>query len=354
MLTVAYFRLVGCATTPKTVSRPAKIDTSVYSDLMSISKDYNFDLYWDRFGRVLVLCKPDLNLRLRTDSSLALVNGRVQRLEKPVLVSDGLIYIPKASIAGFIDKSYLKSESRIQAEPARTAAYQIKTIVVDPGHGGKDPGAIGSGGLKEKTITLDIAKRLCSILSNKGFNVIMTREDDSFVSLWQRSVIANENQADIFLSIHANASRAKGVNGFEIYYLSEQIDDSDRAIMEAENSSIEFEDVPDEVSSTDLQAILWDITYSENRAESIEFARWVCKSFDENLPIRNRGIKGACFYVLKGIKTPGVLIETGFISNPEEEARLKTDLYRQMLAESISSGISAYKGQIERANGYGN
>lgn len=229
--------------------------------------------------------------------------------------------------------------------------YKIRTIVVDPGHGGKDPGAIGVGRLKEKDVVLDISKRFKKRLERAGLKVILTRDRDVFLSLKQRARIANTKEADFFISIHANAFRKSRAAGFEVYYLSEAIDDSARAVAAAENAVLKFEQSED--FSKPLRATLWDILYTEHRTESIELARSICKAVErKGLSRNNRGVKGANFCVLRSTKMPAVLVEVGFISNPLEASRLKLRSYRQKLAEAIAEGVLSYKRSYEASNGF--
>jgi len=229
--------------------------------------------------------------------------------------------------------------------------HKIRTIVIDPGHGGKDPGAIGVGRLKEKDVVLDISRRLKKRLERVGLKVSLTRDRDVFLSLKQRSRIANNKEADFFISIHANAFRKSRAFGFEVYYLSEAIDDSARAVAAAENVALKFEQ--NEEFSKPLKATLWDILYTEHRAESIELARSICKAVErKGLSRNNRGVKGANFCVLRSTKMPAVLVEVGFISNPLEASRLKLRSYRQKLAEAVAEGVLSYKIRYEATNGF--
>ena len=175
----------------------------------------------------------------------------------------------------------------------------------------------------------------------------MTRYKDRFISLGGRSRVANKQGGDLFISVHANASRSRSVSGFEAYYLSEATDDHARAIAAAENASL-----PDEVGEavpTHTEAIIWDLLYTEHRAESTELAREICRGLaDRRLSSRNRGVKSARFAVLKGARMPAVLVEVGFVSHPGEESRLGSASYRQRLAEGIRNGILGFRDRLEK------
>ena len=219
-------------------------------------------------------------------------------------------------------------------------SYQIKRIVLDAGHGGKDPGAISRNGLEEKDINLDITKRLKTLFENQGFEVMLTRDSDMFVELGKRAKIANNESADLFLSVHTNSSHSRRLNGFEIYYISEDMDDTERAVTTTKHfypKKIERDDIP-----YDAQIILWDLLYTQNRAVSFDIANYILKEADDTFHPKILGVKKSKFYVLNKTIMPAILIEVGFLSNREEERRLQQDIYRQRIAESIAKGVINY------------
>lgn len=228
---------------------------------------------------------------------------------------------------------------------------EIKRIVIDPGHGGKDPGAVGPSGLKEKDVNLDIARILKSLLQERlEVEVILTREDDRFVALDERARVANQSSADLFLSIHCNAAPRgrKGVRGVETYFLSVAKTDEARAVEARENASIRFElDDREAYDFDDVSLILWDLAQNEFLKESQRLAEFVQGGLAGSVKIENRGIDQAGFFVLNGVYMPSVLIECAFISNVEEEAMLKTTSFRRKLAEGILKGIAAFKKEQE-------
>ncbi|MEO0225675.1 MAG: N-acetylmuramoyl-L-alanine amidase, partial [candidate division WOR-3 bacterium] len=215
-------------------------------------------------------------------------------------------------------------------------------IVLDPGHGGIDPGAIGKRGLYEKDCNLAISLRLKKLIEDSlNMKVIMTRDEDVYLSLVQRTRIANRNRADLFLSIHCNASRKKKQPcGIETYFLSEAKTDDARSTAALENASIKF-DQPEEFDS-DLKKILSDIAQTEFLQESSDLAESIQDEAGRLLPIPNRGINQANFYVLNGAYMPAVLVECAFISNPEEEKLLRETKFRNQLAYTIFCGIRKF------------
>ncbi|MCD6219102.1 N-acetylmuramoyl-L-alanine amidase [Candidatus Calescamantes bacterium] len=231
---------------------------------------------------------------------------------------------------------------------SKKSSKNLKKIVIDPGHGGKDPGAIGWGGLKEKDITLKIALYLRDYLENEEFDVFLTRKRDIFVPLSKRVSFSNSHQADLFISIHCNASLSRYATGFETYYLAEALDPLSRAVARVENSVLNLED---EVEKRKL-TILEDLDFLEYRKESIMLARFIQEGLDRYLSTPNRGHKSALFYVLKGIDSPGVLVETGFISSPYEARMFRKDSYLKKIALGIQKGILNFRKEFEASEGF--
>ncbi len=237
-----------------------------------------------------------------------------------------------------------------KAAPVATKPPGIQIIVVDAGHGGGETGAKGPTGLLEKDVTLDVAKRLQAGLSKRlGVKVILTRDADRQVSLDDRTAIANHERADLFLSVHVNASLAKEARGAETYFLSYQAtDDESRAIAALENNTLGVESPP---GNTGLGLVLWDLAQSQYLAESSKLAETIQQNLNQALRIESRGIKQAPFRVLMGATMPAVLVEIGFITNAEEEQRLKEDAYRDRIAAAIVDSVAAFKERAEKQLG---
>jgi N-acetylmuramoyl-L-alanine amidase len=231
--------------------------------------------------------------------------------------------------------------------------WNFDVVVIDAGHGGKDPGAIGVNKIKEKEITLAIALKLGGILKKEmpDVEVIFTRKNDSFVDLYKRGKIANENNGKLFISIHCNSTKKKpsDANGTEVYLLRPGRTAEAIEIAETENSVIEYEDNPDRYEKlTDENFILVSMAHSSYMKYSEKFAELLDKEFDTNLELNTRGVKQAGFYVLVGASMPSVLIETGFISNKNDAKLLKSKTGQQQLAESIYSAIKTYRSYYEK------
>ncbi|MEZ0328821.1 MAG: N-acetylmuramoyl-L-alanine amidase [Dissulfuribacterales bacterium] len=222
---------------------------------------------------------------------------------------------------------------------ARQLGLCVRRIVVDPGHGGKDPGAIGPTGLKEKDVTLKLAKKVAARLREElGAEVILTREKDIFVPLEQRTAIANAQKADLFVSIHTNAAPSSRLRGIETYYLNFAVDEHAMRVAALENAS-------SAKRMGDLSGILNQILKNTKVDESSRLARFIQDALSQHVHGyggKDLGVKQAPFFVLIGAKMPSVLVETSFISNDEEEKMLKDNAYLDQLSRGIVSGIRHY------------
>uniref|UniRef100_A0A7C3UPQ9 N-acetylmuramoyl-L-alanine amidase n=1 Tax=candidate division WOR-3 bacterium TaxID=2052148 RepID=A0A7C3UPQ9_UNCW3 len=216
-------------------------------------------------------------------------------------------------------------------------------IVLDPGHGGKDPGAVGKLGTREKDLNLAIAKKLAQRLERAGYRVLLTREKDEFVSLKERVDFANKNKADIFISIHNNASRENPrAVGFETYFLAEGRTDLERAQALKENEVLKLEENSNPFLNDELSLILSDLAQTEFLKESEELACAIQDAADAYLGLANRGVKQAGFYVLRGALMPAVLVEGGFLTNRREEKLLRQEKTQEKIAEAIFRGVKNF------------
>ena len=350
----------GCATVPPQTSKPAALSAELahttvpmhgldYLPLNAACRRYRMEVSWEPATQVLQLVSGTAAVRLSPGFSTALVNGVACPLGGPVVVRDGQIWVPAPAASRWLSPV---TPTPPQALPL--GLHAIRTIVLDPGHGGQDPGAIGPGAVREKEVVLDVARRLRDRLAREGIRVYMTRSDDRFISLSQRAAFANQRNADLFVSIHANSSRARGASGYETYYLSDATDDAARALAAAENASLELEGIAAAGATKDTEAIVWDLLNTENRTESRELAAAVCRGMKWFLPSQNRGVKSARFYVLKWARMPAVLIEVGFVTNRTEGQRLESATYRQRVSDGIAQGLLTYKSLYESTNGFSN
>ena len=222
----------------------------------------------------------------------------------------------------------------------------IRTIVIDPGHGGGESGAVGPAGEAEKDLTLELAHALRARLVERfPVRVVLTRDEDASLPLDTRSAIANQNKADLFVSIHLNSSLGSRARGAETFFLSMEASDARAAeVAAAENRAAA---AGDEDPLYDLQLILWDLAQSYHLAASQRVAALIQEELNTTLGLRDRGVKQAPFRVLMGAAMPAVLVELGFLSNPEEEERLKDPAYRGELVEALVRAIGRYREEVD-------
>ncbi|MCW5965259.1 MAG: N-acetylmuramoyl-L-alanine amidase [Bryobacterales bacterium] len=255
----------------------------------------------------------------------------------------------------------LNAPEAAMAKPARRTAngsqslvralgLKIGRVVIDPGHGGKDHGTTGVSGLKEKDLVLDVSKRLANLVRERlGSEVLLTREDDNFVSLEERTEIANQSRADLFISVHANSSPYKLATGSETFFLNFTSSREAMDVAARENASSQR-------SVAELQDIVRKIALKDKRDESEDFAARIQSALfrtqrAEGMAPKNRGVKSAPFIVLVGAEMPSILVEIGFLSNAKEEAALKTPEYRQKMAEALLKGLETYMDSLSHFEG---
>lgn len=335
--------LTGCATTP-TLSVPklketVRIDGARYISAESLGKIYNLDYHFDYISKEITLAKNSKQAKMMVGSSIALLDDKVRPMDKEAKFYQGAPVIPNSFVQRTLTPFFKEEYIRKKVIPAEIFG-PIKKVIIDAGHGGKDPGAVGRGGLKEKDVVLDIAKRLKDKLNALGINVVLTRESDKSISLGQRNRIANKNAGEepFFISIHANASRSRWVSGVEVFYLSESIDDNFRAFQTAKDYDLNLKEG---YSGKNTAIIIWDLIHTDDRKSSNYLADLICLSLSRNVSQRNRGAKQAGFYVLKA-HVPAVLVEVGFISNIQEEKKLRDSSYRDKIAKGIAEGVRQY------------
>ncbi len=239
------------------------------------------------------------------------------------------------------------------APPARRETPPDRSawkVVVDAGHGGHDPGALGPQGTREKAVTLAIARALAARLADAGVEVVLTRRDDTFVALGERTRMANQEKADLFVSIHANSAENSSAEGFETYFLSAAKTEDARRVARMENSAIRYENPSIDPESLDeLNFILWDLAQNEYLRESSALAETVQEELGRRLTLRSRGVKQAPFYVLNGAFMPAILFETAFISNPREESLLNDPAFRTRLVDGLTTSVLAFLDRYSRA-----
>ena len=214
--------------------------------------------------------------------------------------------------------------------------------MLDPGHGGKDGGAVGRRGTLEKDINLSAAKELALRLRENGnFDVRLTRDSDVFVKLGDRSKLANDFNAELFVSLHCNAADQRSLSGFEVYFLSERATDPEaERLAEFENSVLAMEG--EDVVQDEAAQVLYAMAKNEFINHAAEMAGLMTREISKKVDLRNRGVKQAAFLVLRGANQPAVLVEMAFLSNSRDEAKLVSEKYRGNIVDGIYEGILDY------------
>jgi len=244
-----------------------------------------------------------------------------------------------------IDLQGTRTAKAVTAPPVPQKPLPV--IVIDPGHGGVESGAVGPSGLQEKDLTLDLARRLKALLERQGATVVLTRDEDRVLPLDDRTAIANHNHAILFISIHLNASKRKTPVGAETYFLATSATDAEaRTLAGLENKAYEPPDAttppaPGSPPGHDLELILWDMAQNSFLVESSRLAEAVQTELNAATGVRDRGVRQAPFRVLMGATMPAILVEAGFISNSEEEARFKDDAYKDKVADAIARAVAS-------------
>ncbi len=343
----------GCASAPRKGGvQSYTISGATYFSLASLCDLNNVKWEYDLLARTAVLNKGAHRINIQAGGKNIFVDGSSKQLNEPVDIYRGALVVP----AQF--RQLLEALLSSSAAPEAISFYNIKKVIIDPGHGGKDPGALGRNGLHEKDIVLDIAARLSRILREYGVQTVLTRSTDKFIPLEKRAALTENSQADLFISIHANANKSRSLSGFEVYSISPEVSDYKRALNSAKNSSLDLSKLSLASSSLSLKAILWDMIYTYNRGESIQLSQDICQAIGNSVDTRIIGVKNANYCVLRGACIPAILVEVGFISNSKEEQFLNSPGYRQKLAEGIKAGIQNYakessslkEGQVKHNN----
>ena len=240
----------------------------------------------------------------------------------------------------------IKKRAASDVTLAEQLGLKFRRVVIDPGHGGHDTGTIGADGTKEKDVALAIAKRLRTVLTEQGLEVVLTRETDRFVRLEERARLANVARGDLFISVPCNSLPQRNIRGIETYTLNLASDRYAIRLAARENAT-------SEKGMSDLQFLLADLATRANTEESVRLANQVQSGLVSSLrskdgKIRDLGTKEALFYVLLGTKMPAILVETGFLSNTEEEKRLASPSYQDDVARAIASGVQGFLGNRDR------
>lgn len=313
-------------------------------DLAEAARQTGAELYWDPLSGSGILEKNGHQLSFRVGEQLILMNYSKLAIIDPPENRNGTIYVTDR----FITKA-----QELFSQTAPEAFYKVGAILIDPGHGGRDPGAIGSykkGGktvtLQEKDLVLSISKTLAQQLeaAYPDKDIVLTRSDDTWLTLEQRVDIANSirlepHEAILYISIHINASLDRSASGYEVWYLSPGFR---RTVLESTGED------------KDLENILNSMMEEEYTTESVLIAKFIMDGLDAQVgkQSRSRGIKAEEWFVVRNANMPSVLVEAGFVTNEKEAALLDDDQYLRKLAHGIYNGLSAFIAHFERSRGF--
>ena len=329
------------------------------NDFIKITNSKNF--INDKTEKIIFYI-DDKKIKITNQIAFVMIDDNLFQLSSKTVKQNNDYYVPSESFLSIInslstsisislDTNQINLE-RIIEIPKKTVKvdlksekekWEFKTIVIDAGHGGKDPGAVGYRGTKEKDIALDVAKRLEKKISkNMDVKVVMTRDEDVFLRLSERTKIANENNGSLFISIHTNAAEDRRASGFETFLIGLNKNEYAAKVAARENAVLELEGkTGQELTGEDLiQATIAQAAFASS---SETFADMVQKEIKKRVQSRDRGVKQAGFVVLARASMPNVLVELGFISNPAEEKKLRSPQYRDQLATAIYRAVQQYE-----------
>jgi N-acetylmuramoyl-L-alanine amidase len=357
------------------IIRIINFENKEYISLYDLIKSFDLSNSYDIItGRGKLFYKSSFAV-YQTGYSIILIDGRIVKSEYPLAIDNGEILIPVNLFEEILNAFYndraakreggsysiaekemlpTKPDEKITRE--KKADFQkhdtdgITFIIIDPGHGGRDPGAVAKGGLKEKKITLDISIKLYKYLKEKlkNIRIQLTRSNDIFIELARRTEIANRmlkaKNNGIFVSIHVNASIVKSVSGFETYFLSQNPSNDDaRTTAALENNVVILEEGSSRTSYGDIDHIQALMLTTQIQKESLLLANSIQESIDGKIwESKSHGVKKADFFVLRGALLPAVLAEVGFISNKKELNNLQEQNYQKKIAEGIGNGIISF------------
>jgi len=329
------------------------------NDFIKITNSKNFI---NEKTEKIIFYIDDKKIKITNQIAFIMIDDNLFQLSSKVVKQNNSYYVPTDSFLNIVNNlsnniSINRSAngislSTIPDTPVKAVKvdirnekekWQFRTIVIDAGHGGKDPGAVGYRGTKEKDIALDVAKRLEKKLSkNMKVKIVMTRDEDIFLRLSERTKIANENNGSLFISIHTNAAEDRRASGFETFLIGQNKNEAAVRVAARENAVLELEGSTGK-KLTDEDLIKATIAQSAFASKSELFASLVQKEIKKRVQSKDRGVKQAGFYVLMGASMPNVLVELGFISNPSEEKKLRSPQYRDQLATAIYRAVEQYQ-----------
>ncbi len=327
------------------------IDGFTYYNLKDVKKAIGFEVSEESASERFILKYKEKKAIFIPDNQWAVFDSTVVNSPIPPKLKNDKLWLP-LPLLNKLFLHFLKLQVRQEGKKlvTREAIHTIKKIVIDPGHGGKDPGAVGLKKFYEKTAALAISKLVAELLEQElGITCILTRDKDVFIPLRKRALIANRAKADLFLSIHCNAHRSREKHGTEVYFLSPAKTTWARAVEARENASIKWET---KEQRGEIESILWDLAQAQFLKEANNLAGKLVNSISKSVNTKNRGVKQANFYVLRGAYMPACLLEIEFISNPKGEKNLRSKKFQQKVAQGVLQGVREFKEWYEKSLNY--
>lgn len=322
--------LAGCATAPRVMMPSGPQET-----LQGFCRKYNIDCRWDGVSQAVNMVYSGKKISALVDSNIVIVDGKRLALSDALRRRHGAVVIPSDFERVVIGPAAKPQEDYLKG----AATGRLKKVVVDAGHGGKDPGAIGHRGLKESFITLDIARRVAKNFEELGIRAVLTRDTDEFISLQRRTEIASQANADLFISIHANAHKNRRSHGVEVYYAAPLSLEDKLEAQRRVNEKKLFSAVNMQTTNPDVRGIVADMLYAYRLSLSPGLADSVARGMSSEISCEPRGSKPQRYYVLRNTLVPAVLIEVGFITNPTEAGLLQDKGYRQKIADAVTRNV---------------
>lgn len=299
---------------------------------------------------IVLLLRKGLRVTVVADVAYVMVNGNAKPLERPVLEGDADLLVPSEFVAE------LAREMGVAFEPAHVPPSPVGGVVIlDPGHGGRDPGAVGRTlGLLEKDVALDVSQRVARMLRERGVEVSMTRTTDVFLELDERVAIANRVQPDLFVSIHADAAENRSAHGSTVFYPDDRpgggaADLEDRAKRQTRDFTLPLDRIGAEgtLSRPVQNAVLGEMMHGY-RSRSWRAARHILDALAREAGTHSRGVREAPFRVVRFPRCPSVLVELDFLTNAESERRMSRPEHRERLARGVAEGVMAYLEEVGR------
>lgn len=329
LITMCLFAAVGCETVPEQPSVSSYQEDIALNDICG---RYGLRCNLDGSSQVIAIEGQGAQAKAMVGSDIVILDGKKIILGGLVRLNRGTVLVPP-DFQFKVITPIVKKPSSVQ---------KSFTVMIDAGHGGHDPGGIGYLGTKEKGIVLDIAKRIRTILEERGINTVMTRDSDEFISLEKRAELANQKHINLFVSIHANISKSSKVKGIEVYNLKELDAAERKEAMDPAKYQAMFRSYKMKQGDARLKKTVIAMMSDYKNSESDRLSGCLAREVSATAQIGNRGDKQAGFYVLKYTLVPSVLIEVGFLSNKTEEKNLQSAEYRQKIADGIADSLVRY------------